>query len=116
MSGYRGVTSAWEIIMSHRLRNSKAVTDLPRPQTADRERQRGITFLIVALFAGGTATCTALIAPVLWAAVTDVVQHSRLTYPRCGTVKDNSGRQACHDRVLREDSLRDTTAGKHLAE
>jgi hypothetical protein len=97
--------------MSRRFRSSKAVTDLPTRQAIGRERQRGITFLILALFAGGTGICTALIAPILWTAVTDVVQQSRSTYPRCGTVKDIAGRQACHDRVLR-----DATAGKALAE
>jgi len=91
--------------MSHRFQSAIDPTDLPIRQTVARIGQPVIDYLIVGLFAGGTAICTALITPILWAAVTDAVQQSRLTYQQCGAVKEETGRLACYDSVLRQNSL-----------
>ena len=56
--------------------------------------------LIVALFAGGALICTALIAPILLAAVTEMTQPSGVTYQQCGAVRQDPNRLACYDRVL----------------
>ena len=88
--------------MSHRFRDSFDATDFPKRQTVARERQPAIALLILGLFAGGTATCAALIAPILWTGVTDAFQPAWLTYQQCGTVQEDTSRLAYYDRLLRQ--------------
>ena len=77
----------------------------PNRQAVAPERQPGIVLLISALFAGGAVICTALIAPILLAAATEIAQPPRLTYQQCGAVRQDTSRLACYDRVLRQNSL-----------
>jgi hypothetical protein len=86
--------------MSNRSNNSINATDFPKNRELARERQPDIALLIVALFAGGAMICTALIAPILLAAVTEMTQPSGVTYQQCGAVKQAPNRLACYDRVL----------------
>jgi hypothetical protein len=91
--------------MSNRFYNPANVTELTKSRRADRGRQPDIAVLILALFAGGTVICTALIAPVLLAAMTEMSQPPRTTYQQCGAMKQDTSRLACYDRVLRKISL-----------
>jgi hypothetical protein len=92
---------AWEIRMSNRPNDSINGTHLPKNREVARERQPDMAVLIVALFAGGALICTALIAPILLAAVTEMTQPSGVTYQQCGAVRQDPSRLACYDRVLR---------------
>jgi len=95
--------SFWDIGM---FEDSVDPPHFPRCQTAARERQPAVVFLVVGLFAGATAICMALIAPILWVAVRDAVRQSRLTYQQqCAAVKEDASRPACYDRLLRRNSL-----------
>ena len=100
----RAFTSTWENSLSHRFQNAIDAADFRKRQTR-ASKQPTIAFLIIGLFAAGTAICAALLAPVLWAAVTDVIQQSRLTYVQCSSVKKDDSRLACYDRVLGRNSL-----------
>lgn len=67
-----------------------------------RKRQPDIAVLIIALFAGGTMICTALIAPVFLRAFSEMTQAPEATYQQCGAVKQDANRLACYDRVHAE--------------
>ena len=97
---------AWEIRMLDRTNNSINARDFSKNREAARRRQPDIAVLIVAFFAGGAVICTALIAPILLAAVTEIAQPPGATYQQCGAVKQDPNRLACYDRVLRRISLR----------
>jgi hypothetical protein len=71
-------------------------THLPKTREVARGRQPDMAVLIVALFAGGAFICTALIAPILLAAMTKMAQPSRLTYQPCGAVKQGPNWLACY--------------------
>jgi hypothetical protein len=94
--------------MSNRSKNTIDSADsahFPNRQAVAPERQPGVVLLIMALFAGGAVICTALIAPILLTAVTEIGQPPRLTYQQCGVVRQDTSRLACYDRVLRQNSL-----------
>jgi len=92
--------------MSNHFDNSTDAADFPRNRGAARQREPDIAVLIVALFAGGTMICAALIAPILLAAVTEMTRPPSVTYQQCGALKQDPNRLACYDRVLRRISLR----------
>jgi hypothetical protein len=79
---------------------------LPEKSRAAWEREPDIAVLIVALIAGGTMICAALIAPILLAAVTEMTRPPSVTYQQCGALKQDPNRLACYDRVLRQISIR----------
>ena len=81
--------------------NASHRPDVSRPRPIVRERQPAIAFLIIAVFGGGTAICAALMAPVLWAAVTDALQQSRPAYRNCGAVTENASRMSCDESGLK---------------
>jgi hypothetical protein len=60
--------------MLDRTNNSINATDFKKHREGGRKRESDIAVLIVALFAGGAIVCTALIAPILLAAVTEMTQ------------------------------------------
>jgi len=91
--------------MLDRFDNSINAADFPRNRGAARQREPDIAVLIVALFAGGTMICAALIAPILLAAVTEMTRPPSVTYQQCGALKQDPNRLACYDRVLRQISL-----------
>jgi hypothetical protein len=91
--------------MSNRSNNSIDATAFPRNREVARDRQPDIAVLIVALFAGGAIICTALIAPILLAAVTEMAHPPGATYQQGGAVKQGPNRLACYDRVQRQISL-----------
>ncbi len=91
--------------MSNPVNNPIASTDSPRGQATARQRESAIVFLILALFGSGVAICAALIAPILWTAVTEAFQRPAPTFQQCGTVKEDAARLACFDRILRQNSL-----------
>jgi hypothetical protein len=86
--------------MSNRPNDSINGTHLPENPEVARERQPDMAVLIVALFAGGALICTAPIAPILLAAVTEMTQPSGVTYQQCGAVRQDPNSLACYDRVL----------------
>jgi hypothetical protein len=92
--------------MLDRTNNSIGATEFAKHREVGRARQPDIAVLIVALFAGGAMICTALIAPILLAAVTEMTQPPGMTYQQCGAVKQDPNRLACYDRVLRQISIR----------
>jgi hypothetical protein len=108
--------------MSNRPNDSINGTQLSKNREVARERQPDMAVLIVALFAGGALICTALIAPILLAAVTEMTQPSGVTYQQCGAVRQDPSRLACYDRVLRRISrhsakdVQPMLAGQILAE
>jgi hypothetical protein len=91
--------------MLDRTNNSINATDFKKHREVGRKREPDIAVLIVALFASGAIVCTALIAPILLAAVTEMTQPPRVTYQQCGAVKQDPNRLACYDRVLRQISI-----------
>jgi hypothetical protein len=101
--------------MLDRTNNSINATDFAKHREGGRERQPDIAVLIVALFAGGTMICTALIAPILLAAATEMTQPPGVTYQQCGAVKQDPNRLACYDRVLRQITLRSAKEAHPMA-
>ncbi len=75
-------------------------THLSKNREVARERQPDMAVLIVALFAGGALICTALIAPIVLTAVTEMIQPSGVTYQQCGAMRQDPNRLDCYDRVL----------------
>jgi hypothetical protein len=66
-----------------------------------REQKPAIVLLLVAFFAGASLICAGLIAPILWAAVTEDPLRPKVTYQKCGTIKEEASRLACYDAVFR---------------
>jgi hypothetical protein len=62
--------------------------------------------LIIALFALPTLICVALIAPILWTALTETFILPRLTFQQCAVVKDSAARLSCYDHVTAQNSPR----------
>jgi len=91
--------------MSNSVNSPIASTDSPRGQATARQRESAIVLLVLALFAGGVAICAALMAPILWTAVTEAFRQPAPTYPQCGALKEDAARLACFDRVFRRNSL-----------
>jgi hypothetical protein len=105
---------AWEITMKN------ISSNLFNAAEVARKRQPDIAVLIVAFFAGAAMICTALIAPVLLTALTDMTQPPEVAYQQCGRAKQDPNRLACYDRVQRRISLRSakdpTASGEILTE
>jgi hypothetical protein len=77
-------------------------TDFPKRRRRVAAKRRPIlSTYVIALLAGGIAFGTALVVPILWAAV----RHSPLAYEQCEAVKEDASRLACYDRVIRQNSL-----------
>lgn len=98
----------WDFGMSYRPKDPVVAADRPNGRESARRRPSVIVVLVVGLFAGGAAICTALIAPILWAAASDAVQQSRSAYQPCAAVTEDARRLACYDRVLRQKSPHST--------
>jgi hypothetical protein len=92
--------------MSDRSKNTSSSTVFPNHQAVARQREPYTLVLIMALFVGGAIFCPALIAPILWTAVTEFGQRPTLTYRQCGAVREDNNRLACYESVLRQISLR----------
>jgi hypothetical protein len=82
--------------------------DSPRRQSSAPKRQPAVALIVVAVLAGATLICTALIVPILWTAITESALRPSLTYDRCGTVQDDGRRLACFDGVFRKVSPHST--------
>jgi hypothetical protein len=91
--------------MSKPVNNPIVSTDSRRGQATAPQREPAIVLLVLALFASGVAICAALMAPILWTAVTEAFQPPAPTYQQCGAVKEDAARLACFDRILRQNSL-----------
>jgi hypothetical protein len=76
--------------MSNRPNDSINGTHLSKNREVAWKRQPDMAVMIVALFAGGALICTALIAPILLTAVTEMTQPSGVTYQQCGAVRQDS--------------------------
>lgn len=91
--------------MSNPVNNPIVSTDSRHGQAPAPQREPAIVLLILAPLAGGVAICAALMAPILWTAVTEAFQPPAPTYQQCGVVKEDAARLACFDRILRQNSL-----------
>ena len=71
-------------------------------RVVDHRWRRDIGLWIVVFFAAAATSCAALLAPVLWTAMTDGGQREALTLRYCASLEDSAGRLACYDRVARD--------------
>lgn len=87
--------------MSNRAHTTTESFDFPKRPGAVQQRQPAVALMIIAVLAGATLICTALIVPILWTAITDTGRRPGLTYDQCGTMSDDTGRLICFDGVFR---------------
>jgi hypothetical protein len=74
-----------------------------RPRRIAGKRHSGLSILVIALLAGGTAFSVVMFGPRLWAAATGAFRQTPLTYQQCEAVQEDTRRLACYDRLLRHD-------------
>ena len=75
-------------------------TGVPKRPKASRKRQSIVVVLLMSLFASVVVTTAMLVMPILSAAVTESIQHPRLSYQQCGRLREDATRLHCYDEAL----------------
>ena len=88
--------------------------DVPKRPKASRKRQSVIVALLITLFASIVVMTAVLMIPILWVAMTGAAQQPRLSYQKCGSLREDASRLLCYDEVLRQTLLRSAKDARRM--